>query len=101
MALRPEDNVVRSVRNAVYAAIALHFLRKVLGKVFVRDEHAPGKDMRWVVEISPDDLARFDLALSKKYLHRDKEITPSILEEVFMRWSDGGNRCPDVINRKN
>lgn len=101
MALRPEDNVVRSVRNAVYAAIALHFLRKVLGKVFARDERAPGKGRRYVVEIRPEDLARFDLALSKKYRHRDKETTPSVLEEVFMRWSDGINRCPDGINRKN
>jgi hypothetical protein len=101
MAFRPEDHVVAELRYAIYAAIALHFLRKILGKVFVRDERVPWKSRYYVVEIRPEDLVGFDLALSKKYLHRDKEITPSILEEVFMRWSDGSNRCPDVINRKN
>ena len=97
MAFRPEDHVVAELRYAIYAAIALHFLRKILGKVFARDERVPGKDGCYVVEISPDDLARYDLAISKYNMHRDRELTPSILGEAVIlcpyvtiskRWSE-------------
>lgn len=103
MAFRPEDHVVPELRYAIYAAITLHFLRKILGKVFVRDERVPGKDGCYVVEISPGDLARYDSRYDFaifKFRPRDRELTPSILGEAVMQFQDVINRCPDVINSK-
>jgi len=100
MAFRPEDHVVAELRYAIYAAIALHFLRKIFGKVFARDGRVPGKDMRWVVEIRPEDLARYDLAISKYNRYRDRELTPSILGEGVMQCPYVINTCPDGINSK-
>lgn len=68
---------MKSIMHAVYLALVLHFLRKVLGKAFARDERAPGKDKYSTLRMCRDDFAFF-----RKLMYKEMGVPSSLMESA-------------------
>jgi hypothetical protein len=63
--------------HAVYLVLVLHFLRKVLGKAFARDERAPGKDRYSTLRMCREDFAFF-----RKCMYKEMGVPPGLMESA-------------------
>ena len=81
---------MKPIMHAVYLALVLHFLRKVLGKAFARDERVLGKD-RW----STQKLCRDDFAFFRKCMYKEMGIPSSLMESA-----DAYRICEELVERR-
>jgi len=81
---------MKPIMHAVYLALVLHFLRKVLGKAFARDERAPGKDKYSTLRMCCDDFAFF-----RKYVYKEMGVPPGLMESA-----DAYRICEELAERR-
>ena len=81
---------MKSIMRAVYLALVLHFLRKVLGKAFARDERAPGKDRYSTLRMCRDDFAFF-----RKLMYKEMGVPSSLMESA-----DAYRICEELAERR-
>lgn len=81
---------MKSIMRAVYLVLVLHFLRKVLGKVFARDERAPGKD-----KYSTLKMCQADFQFFRKCMYKEMGVPSSLMESA-----DAYRICEELAKRR-
>ena len=81
---------MKPIMHAAYLALVLYFMRKILGKVFARDERAPGKDKYSTLRMCCDDFEFF-----RKCMYKEMGIPSSLMESA-----DAYRICEELAERR-